>query len=112
MDNEKQVIINLKPKITEKTDKNKKLICFKKYYFFISMILLIFPGIVIFIYINKKELAISENKSNQINHELTQNETIAKIINLENKINLLENKIDNLTTNFKEQINPINLIFI
>lgn len=108
MDNEKQVIINLKPKITEKTDKNKKLICFKKYYFFISMILLIFPGIVIFIYINKKELAISENKSNQINHELTQNETIAKIINLENKINLLENKIDNLTTNFKEQINPIN----
>jgi len=107
MDNENQVIIDLKSKTTEETHKNKIIISNKKFYFFISMIFLVFLGIIYFIYINKKELTI-KIQNNQIKNNLVLNETITKIINLENKINLLENKTDNLTKKFNESINPIN----
>ena len=106
MDNEKQVIIDLKSKTTEEIDKNEKIITNKKFYFLISMILLLFLGIIYFMFINKKVLI--QIKSNQIKNNLFQNETITKIINLENKINLLENKTDNLTRKFNEHINRIN----
>jgi len=106
MDNEKQVIIDLKSKTTEEIDKNEKIITNKKFYFLISMILLIFLGIIYFMFINKKVLI--QIKSNQIKNNLFQNESITKIINLENKINLLENKTDNLTRKFNEHINRIN----
>jgi FkbM family methyltransferase len=60
--------------------------------------ILIFIGIICFIYI-KNEVGDKE-QSNQI-----KNETKIKIINLENKINLLENKLYNLSAKFNEQIN-------
>ena len=70
----------------------------KKIYFFKYIMILIFIGIICFIYI-KNEVGDKE-QSNQI-----KNETNIKIINLENKINLLENKLYNLSAKFNEQIN-------
>jgi FkbM family methyltransferase len=60
--------------------------------------IVIYIGIICFIYI-KNEVGDKE-QSNQI-----KNETNIKIINLENKINLLENKLYNLSAKFNEQIN-------
>ena len=107
MDNERQVIIESQlKKIKEKQKHEKKLIDNRIIYFFIYIMILIFLGIIYFIYI-KKEIA-DNAQSNQIKNDLLQNETRTKIINLENKINLLKNNIDNLSTKLKEHINHTN----
>ena len=109
MDNERQVIIESQlKKIKEKQKHEKKLFDNRIIYFFIYIMILIFLGIIYFIYI-KKEIA-DNAQSNQIKNDLLQNESRTKIINLENKINLLKNKLDNLSTKFKEHINHTNTL--
>ena len=100
MDSEKQVILDLTPKQIREKEKNKVLTDNKKLYIFIYIMILIFFGIIYFIYI-KKEI-VDNAQSNQIKIDLLQNETRAKIINLENKMNLLENKLDNLSAKINE----------
>ena len=99
MDNERQIIISSKSKQIRKKDileimelieknynyQNKKL------YSFISITILIFLVIIYFIYDNKKEL----KSQNNIKNYSFQNETIENIMNLRNKINMIETKIIN-----------------
>ena len=94
MDSENQVIIDFGSRKKREKDKNKILICNKILYIFI------FLGIIFFIYINKEIADNSQIK--QIKNDFLQNKTRAKIINLKGKINLLENKIDNLITKLNE----------
>ena len=100
MDSEKQVILDLTPKQIREKEKNKVLTDNKKLYIFIYIMILIFFGIIYFIYI-KKEI-VDNAQSNQIKIDLLENETRTKIINLENKMNLLENKLDNLSAKINE----------
>jgi hypothetical protein len=85
-------------RIKERDKNEKKLTDNKKIYYFKYIMIVIYIGIICFIYI-KNEVGDKE-QSNQI-----KNETNIKIINLENKINLLENKLYNLSAKFNEQIN-------
>jgi len=103
MDNERQIIISSKSKQIRKKDileimelieknynyQNKKL------YAFISITILIFLVIIYFIYDNKKEL----KSQNNIKNYSFQNETIENIMNLRNKINMIETKLINSNIN-------------
>ena len=103
MDNERQIIISSKSKQIRKKDileimelieknynyQNKKL------YAFISITILIFLVIIYFIYDNKKEL----KSQNNIKNYSFQNETIESIMNLRNKINMIETKLINSNIN-------------
>ena len=100
MDSEKQVILDLTPKQIREKEKNKVLTDNKKLYIFIYIMILIFFGIIYSIYI-KKEI-VDNAQSNQIKIDLLENEARTKIINLENKMNLLENKLDNLSAKINE----------
>ena len=76
----------------------------KKLYFFIFIILLINIGIVYYIFINKKGQK-DKTIDKQIKNDFIQNEIKIKIINLEEKINLLESKIHNLKSKVNEENN-------
>jgi len=112
MDTEGKIIIDKKSKklrrkdiieITELIernydDQNKKL------YFFIFIILLMNLGIVYYIYINKKGQK-DKTIDKKIKNDDIQTEIKIKILNLEEKINLLENKINNLKSKVNEENN-------
>ena len=100
MDSENQVILDFGSRKNREKDKNKIIIGNKILYIFIYIMIFIFLGIIYFIYI-KKEIA-DNAQSIQIKNDLFQKETRTKIINLENKINLLENKIDDLIIKLNE----------
>ena len=102
MDTEGQIIIDKKSQKLRRKDiielteliernydnQNKKL------YFFIFIVILINFGIVFYIYINKKEQKDNAGEK-RIENDL-KNEIKIKMLNLEEKLILLENKINNL----------------
>ena len=69
--------------------------------FFIFIVILINFGIVFYIYINKKEQK-DKVGDKQIKNDFFQNDIKIKMINFEAKINLLENKINNLKSKDNE----------
>jgi len=71
----------------------------KKLYFSILIIILIYTGIIYFIYHNYKEI---NPQNSQIKYNLFKNETKEQMIN---KINILENKIENLNLKLNGFIN-------
>lgn len=71
----------------------------KKLYFSILIIILIYTGIIYFIYHNYKEI---NPQNSQIKYNLFKNETKEQMIN---KINILENKIENLNSKLNDFIN-------
>ena len=90
MDNENQII--LESKSMKIKDENKtKLKDSKKLYFFISIMTLIYIGIIPFIFIKLKEI------DDKVQNNQTKNDSL-----LLNKINILENKIDNISAKLNE----------
>jgi len=106
MENEKQLIISSKIKQLRKNQDKIEIMKLikknynyqnKKLYFFISIIILIFIIIIYLIYDNKKEF---KSQSNFLNES---------IMNLKNKINMIETKLNNLNQNRNIEINNISL---
>ena len=109
MDTEGQIIIDKKSKklrrkdiieLTELIEKNYNNQN-KKLNFFIFIVILINFGIVFYIYINKKEQKDNVGDK-QIKNDFFQNDIKIKMLNFEAKINLLENKINNLKSKDNE----------
>ena len=90
MDNENQIILESKS-IKIKDENKTKLKDSKKLYFFISIMTLIFIGIIRFIFIKIKEI------DDKVQNNQTKNNLL-----LLNKINILENKIDNISAKLNE----------
>ena len=106
MENEKQLIISSKIKQLRKNQDKIEIMKLikknynyqnKKLYFFISIIILIFIIIIYLIYDNKEEF---KSQSNFLNEN---------IMNLKNKINMIETKLNNLNQNRNIEINNISL---
>ena len=90
MDNENQIILESKS-MTIKNENKTKLKDSKKLYFFISIMTLIYIGIIPFIFIKLKEI------DDKVQNNQTKNDSL-----LLNKINILENKIDNISAKLNE----------
>ena len=106
MENEKQLIISSKIKQLKKNQDKIEIMKLikknynyqnKKLYFFISIIIIIFILIIYLIYDNKKEFKAQSNFLNE------------SIMNLKNKINMIETKLNNLNQNRNIEINNISL---
>ena len=111
MDTEGQIIIDKKSQKLRRKDiielteliernydnQNKKL------YFFIFIVILINFGIIFYIYINKKEQ--KDNVGDKRIESNLKNEIKIKILNFEEKLILLENKINNLKLKDNKGIN-------
>ena len=108
MDTEGQIIIDKKSQklrrkdiieLTELIERNYNNQN-KKLYFFIFIVILINFGIVFYMYINKKE-----QKDNVVDKRIEndlKNEIKIKMLNFEEKLILLENKINNLKSKDNE----------
>ena len=93
MENENQIMINSNLKIIKVENKTKLKNRKKLYFFLLSLMYFIYHGIIFFIFINTKELV-----------EKVQNDQTKSNLHLQNKINILENRINKISAKLNEYI--------